>query len=418
MASNNQKSFTPEQQAAYRDRVKEITNQLEDGIKNLFQSDQYKLWLDTMSKFHTYSVNNAILIMMQKPDATLVAGYNAWKNNFGRMVNKGEKAIHILAPAPYKQKVEIDRIDPYTQEVVRDDNGNPLKDTVEITRPAFRIVNVFDISQTDGKEIPTIGPDELTGDVELYDQFLEALKRSCPVPVSFEPIEGGAKGYYHQVEKRIVLQEGMSQMQTIKTLIHEMTHQKLHDKETGLVTDQTREGKEVEAESVAYTVCKHYGLDTGDYSFGYIAGWSQGKEMEELKNSLQTIRRTAADMITEINQNMQEITSERRIESFMNDRNAQAQNLAEKLDRFMEAMDPVDYWGEVESRQEHVEMIERALLTGNKDLQGIVSWIEEMKEENPSPDMDIALKEIREFTGLEETKEPTAPKRKHEEVSL
>ena len=407
-----------EQQALYRDRVKKITGQLEEGLKNMFDSEQYKTWLNTMAKFHTYSVNNTILIALQKPDATLVAGYDAWKNQFGRTVNKGEKAIHILAPTPYKQKVEIDRIDPYTQEIVRDDNGKPLKDTVEITRPAFRIVNVFDISQTEGKEIPSIGPDELTGDVEQYDMFLEALQRSCPVPVSFEHIDGGAKGYYHQTEKRIVLQEGMSQMQTIKTLIHEMTHQKLHDREAGISPDQTRNGKEVEAESVAYTVCKHYGLDTGDYSFGYIVGWSQGKEMDELKSSLQMIRKTSADMITEINQKMQEITSERRIESFVNDRNMQAQNLAEKLDQFMEAMHPFEYQDTVESRDDHVAMIKDALLTGNKDLHDIVSWIEELKEDNPSPDMDIALKEIHEFTGVAEAKTQPAPKKTREEISL
>ncbi|MEE1032851.1 ArdC-like ssDNA-binding domain-containing protein [Mediterraneibacter gnavus] len=295
-------------------KVKEITDQLEQGIQDLFQSEKYMEWLKTMSKFHDYSLNNTLLIAFQKPDATLVAGYTAWQKEFGRQVMKGEKAIKILAPAPYKQKVEMDKIDPITQKPVLDAEGNPVKEVQEIKRPAFKVVNVFDVSQTDGKEIPSLGVNELTGDVQEYELFFEALKRTCPVAMEFEQIESGAKGYYHQLEQRIAIQEGMSQIQTIKTAIHEMAHQRLHAisplEETSEVVKQTRSSKEVEAESVAYTVCQHYGIETSDYSFAYVAGWSHGKETPELKASLNTIRKTANEMITEIDAHIAEINKE------------------------------------------------------------------------------------------------------------
>ena len=401
-----------EQQALYRERVKEITGQLEEGLKNLFHSEQYRTWLDTMAKFHTYSVNNTILIALQKPDASLVAGYNAWKNQHGRMVKKGEKAIHILAPTPYKQSVEIDRIDPYTQEVVRDENGNPMKDTVEITRPAFKIVSVFDISQTEGPELPTLGTDELTGTVEQYDDLIEALKRSCPVPVSFEPVNGNTKGYYDLTEKRIVVRDGMSQLQTIKTMIHEMAHQKLH---ADVLEESTRNTKEVEAESVAYTVCRHYDLDTSDYSFGYIAGWSSGKEMDELKSSLQTIRTAAYEMIQDITKRVQQIEEEHHLENLVNDLDQQAEILARKVDRFIEMANPFEYRDTVESQEKNVAMIKEALLTRNDDLKGLISWLENEMKEDPSPDFATALEEIREFSGFE--KKPEA-KRKREEMEI
>lgn len=295
-------------------KVKEITDQLEQGIQDLFQSEKYMEWLKTMSKFHDYSLNNTLLIAFQKPDATLVAGYTAWQKEFGRQVMKGEKAIKILAPAPYKQKVEMDKIDPITQKPVLDAEGNPVKEVQEIKRPAFKVVNVFDVSQTDGKDIPSLGVNELTGDVQEYELFFEALKRTCPVAMEFEQIESGAKGYYHQLEQRIAIQEGMSQIQTIKTAIHEMAHQRLHAisplDETSEGVKQTRSSKEVEAESVAYTVCQHYGIETSDYSFAYVASWSHGKETPELKSSLNTIRKTANEMITEIDGHIAEINKE------------------------------------------------------------------------------------------------------------
>ena len=295
-------------------KVKEITDQLEQGIQDLFESEKYMSWLRTMSKFHDYSLNNTLLIAFQRPDATLVAGYTAWQKQFGRQVQKGEKAIKILAPAPYKEKVEMEKIDPITRTPILDADGKPIIEVQEVTRPAFKVVSVFDVSQTEGREIPSLGVDELSGDVREYEMFFEALKRSCPVPMEFENIEGSAKGYYHQMEQRIAIREGMSQVQTIKTAIHEMAHQRLHAvdplDEKSEIINQTRSSKEVEAESVAYTVCQHYGIETSDYSFAYVAGWSHGKETPELKASLNTIRKTANEMITEIDGHIAEINKE------------------------------------------------------------------------------------------------------------
>lgn len=295
-------------------KVKEITDQLEQGIQDLFESEKYMSWLRTMSKFHDYSLNNTLLIAFQRPDATLVAGYTAWQKQFGRQVQKGEKAIKILAPAPYKEKVEMEKIDPITRTPILDADGKPVREVQEVTRPAFKVVSVFDVSQTEGREIPSLGVDELSGDVREYEMFFEALKRSCPVPMEFENIEGSAKGYYHQMEQRIAIREGMSQVQTIKTAIHEMAHQRLHAvdplDEKSEIINQTRSSKEVEAESVAYTVCQHYGIETSDYSFAYVAGWSHGKETPELKASLNTIRKTANEMITEIDGHIAEISKE------------------------------------------------------------------------------------------------------------
>lgn len=296
-------------------RVKEITDQLEQGIQELFNSEQYTTWLRAMSKFYDYSLNNTLLICFQKPDATLVAGYTAWQKQFGRQVQKGEKAIRIIAPTPYKDKVEMEKIDPATQKPVLDKDGNSVLEIQEVLRPAFKVVSVFDISQTEGRELPTIGVDELTGDVAQYEMFFEALKRTCPVPMEFEQIESGAKGCYHQLERRIALQAGMSQLQTIKTAIHEMAHQKLHaiDPKGNIseMPEQSRNSKEVEAESVAFTVCQHFEIDTSDYSFAYIAGWSHGKETPELKASLQTIRKAKLEMITDIESRMLELQKER-----------------------------------------------------------------------------------------------------------
>ena len=288
------------------DKVKEITDKLEAGIQALFESEAFKNYLKTLSKFHDYSLNNTILIAMQKPDATLVAGYTAWQKNFGRQVMKGETGIRILAPTPYKKQMEVDRIDPSTGQAVLNPDGSTAKDLKEVMVPAFKVVNVFDVSQTDGRELPTIGVNELTGDVAKYENFFEALKKACPVPIGFEDIPSGAKGYYHTVDQRIALQEGMSQVQTIKTLIHEMAHQKLHAIDPKDLPPEeprlTRNAKEVEAESVAYTVAQHYGIETSDYSFAYIAGWSKDKDTPELKASLDRIRKAADEMITAIDE--------------------------------------------------------------------------------------------------------------------
>ena len=296
-------------------QVREITDKLEQGIKELFESERFKEYLRTMSKFYSYSFNNTLLIAMQKPDATYVAGYTSWQRNFHRQVMKGEKGIKILAPAPYKTQEEREKIDPSTQKPMLDADGKPVTETVEIMRPAFKVVSVFDVSQTDGKELPDIMVDQLTGDVERYEDFWRVLKEVSPVPVELEKIEGGAHGYYHLVDKRIAIDEGMGEMQTIKTLIHEIAHAKLHaidpDAKTAPEDRKDRHTKEVEAESVAYTVCQRYGIETSDYSFGYIAGWSSDKETKELKSSLETIRKTAAEMIESIDAKLKELVASR-----------------------------------------------------------------------------------------------------------
>ncbi|MGL5513928.1 MAG: antirestriction protein ArdA [Sporomusa sp.] len=286
------------------EKLKEITDKLEQGIASIFESEQYKDYLKTLSKFHDYSLNNTILIAMQKPDASYVAGFNTWKKEFERNVRKGEKGIKIIAPSPYKVKVQQEKTDAITGKPVIGADGKPVTEEIERKIPAYKVVSVFDVSQTEGKELPTIGVDVLTGDVEQYKDFFATLEKVSPVPIAFENIDGSANGYYHQVDKRIAIDEGMSELQTLKTTIHEIAHARLHDVDMNNEQDEQpradRRTREVEAESIAYTVCQHYGLDTSDYSFGYVAGWSSGKELAELKASLETIRNTAAELITEI----------------------------------------------------------------------------------------------------------------------
>ncbi len=304
-----------------KQKVKEITDRLEEGLKELFEGEKYKSYLNTMSKFHNYSANNIQLIEMQCPDATYVAGYKAWQRNFERHVNRGERGIRILAPSPYKIKEEQEKIDPVTNEPVLDRDGMPVVEEVEIKIPAFRVVTVFDYSQTDGKELPGLGVSELQGNVERYRDFMEALARVSPVPIRYEGMEGDRKGYFIDLNHPIAIKEGMGEAQTAKTGVHEVAHAKLHAKEaeqeTGIAKD--RETKEVEAESIAYTVCQHFGIDTSDYSFGYIAGWSSGKEMPELKSSLDTIRRTSSELIKGIEAQLLEIDKERAAEQAQED---------------------------------------------------------------------------------------------------
>ena len=293
-------------------KLKEITDRLEQGITELFNSERFKEYLQVMSKFHNYSFNNTLLIAMQKPDASHIVGFSAWKNTFKRNVMKGQKGIKILAPSPYTVKKEIEKIDPLTQKPVIGKDGKPVTEEKEITIPAFKVVSVFDVSQTEGKEIPDIAVNMLTGDVEHYKDVFAALEKTSPVPVAFEKIEGGAHGYYHLEDKRIALDEGMSELQTLKTLIHEIAHAKLHDIDLNapledLENRPDRRTREVQAESIAYTVCQHYGLDTSDYSFGYVAGWSAGRELAELKSSLETIRSTAAEIINSIDEHIAEL---------------------------------------------------------------------------------------------------------------
>ena len=295
------------------ENLKEITDRLEQGITELFESERYREYLRVMSKFHNYSINNTLLIAMQKPDASLVAGFSAWKNNFGRNVMKGQKGIKIIAPSPYKVKQEMKKIDPHTQQPIIGKDGKPVTEEKEITIPAYKVVSVFDVSQTEGKELPDIAVDKLTGDVERYRDFFAALEKTSPVPIGFEQIPGSSHGYYHLEDKRIAIQEGMSELQTLKTAIHEIAHAKLHDIDLNAPENEQqprvdRRTREVEAESVAYTVCQHYGLDTSDYSFGYVAGWSSGRELSELKSSLETIRSAAAEIINSIDETLAELS--------------------------------------------------------------------------------------------------------------
>lgn len=295
------------------ERMKEITERLETGIQELFESERYKAYLTTMSKFHSYSFNNTLLIAMQ--GGQLVAGYNKWRDDFHRNVKKGEKAIKILAPAPFKAKKEVQKLDAQGRPVMGKD-GKPVTEVQEIQVPAFKIVSVFDVSQTEGEPLPSIGVEELTGSVERYEEFFKALEQTSPVPIGFEDIPGGSHGYYHLTEKRIAIQEGMSELQTLKTAIHEIAHSKLHaiDPEAPAIEQADRPDsrtREVQAESVAYAVCQHYGLDTSDYSFGYVAGWSSGKDLKELKASLETIRATAHELITTIDGHLAQLQKER-----------------------------------------------------------------------------------------------------------
>lgn len=299
-----------------REKLTELTAGIEKGIQELFQSDKYAQYLRTMSRFHRYSLNNTVLIYLQKPDATLVAGFNKWRDQFSRNVQKGEKGIRIIAPMPHTKTIETQRIDPATREPVLGHDGQPLVDQKKVTVPFFRPVSVFDVSQTTGKPLPEIISD-LTGSVEQFEVFMEALKRSSPVPIEMGEVPAHVDGLYSDSDKRIVLREGMSQAQTVSTAVHELTHAKLHTKEQ-LAIDRRDESalhkdrgtREVEAESVAYAVCAYYGIATEENSFGYIATWSQDKELTKLKESLETINRAASEMISDIDRNIVEIRKE------------------------------------------------------------------------------------------------------------
>ena len=298
------------------EKVKEITARLEQGVQAIFDSDRYKEFLTAMSKFHDYSLNNTILIAMQ--GGNLVMGFRQWEKEFDRHVKKGEKGIKIFAPAPYKVKKLVDKIDPETRKPMLDREGKPIKEEKEITVPAFKVITVFDISQTEGKEFPDLSVKPLLADVEQYEDFFAALEKASPVPIAFEQIGGSANGYFSLTDKRIAIKEGVSELQAVKTAIHEIAHAKLHDVDLNAPPEEQnrapRHTREVQAESVAYTVCQHFGLDTSDYSFGYVAGWSSGKEMTELKASLETIQTTAKELITEIEGHFTELQQKRQAE--------------------------------------------------------------------------------------------------------
>ena len=307
-----------------KDRIKEITAGIEQGIKELFESDRYRKYLTTMSRFHKYSLNNVMLINSQRPDATLVAGFNKWKNSFGRHVKKGEKGIQILAPTPYKIKVEKEKLDPETKLPMIDENGDPVTEEKEVSIPMFKVVSVFDVSQTEGKPLPQLAY-SLSGAVEHYEEFMEALKRTSTVPIKVEHTEKNVDGFFDLTNQSITIQAGMSEIQTICAAIHEIAHSRLHnydhmtevadDGETLLApSEKDRHTEEVEAESISYAVCQYFGIETSDNSFGYIASWSQGKELKELRASLETINLTSSELISGIEKHFQEICKEKGID--------------------------------------------------------------------------------------------------------
>lgn len=309
-------------------QMKEITERLEQGVKELFTSEMYTEYLKTMSQFHNYSFNNTMLIAMQKPDATLVAGYQAWQKKFKRQVKRGEKGIQIIAPAPIREKEEVEKFDPVTNEPILRPDGKPETEEIEHIIPRFRLTTVFDISQTYGEPLPELETPELMGSVENFEIFMQAIREVSPVPIRFDEIDSGAKGYYSNVNKEIVIQQGMSESQTMKTGVHETTHAKLHDRDImeELGEKKNQMTREVEAESVAYTVCQYFGLDTSDYSFPYIAGWSSSMDMKELRSSMDTIRKTAGEMIDGMTEVMQRLMRERQEKEQAEEREKAAEN--------------------------------------------------------------------------------------------
>ena len=334
-----------------------IMQNLETGVSELFTSERYQEYLKTMSKFHNYSFNNTLLIAMQRPDATLVTGYRNWQS-MGRQVKKGEKGITIIAPAPIKRKKEQAVLDQDQKPVIGPD-GKPKTEEVEVTLPCFKAITVFDIEQTTGEPIQTLAPEILTAAVEDYDLFLQAIQEIAPVPIRFDAIDGSANGYYHNLDKEIVVKKDMSQSQTLKTAIHETAHARLHDREImesqGIEKDRLT--KEVEAESVAYCVCSAFELDTSEYSFPYIAGWSSGKEMKELKASMDVIRKTAGEMIDELTEKIEMM-------------------LEQKQEKLIAAVEAAGYcFAQEESNSQHLQFIP----DGTHKMQGYLfakSWNE------------------------------------------
>ena len=316
---NRKKCFPMVEKHSNKDRMREIVASIEVGIKELFESDKYQRYLSTMSRFHRYSLNNIMLIHMQRPDATHVAGYNKWRDQFGRHVKRGEKGIQIIAPTPYKKKVEEIKLDPDTRVPLLDKDGNAILEEKVISVPMFKVVSVFDVSQTDGKPLPVLASD-LHGNVGQFEAFMEALRRTSPVPMEVKPIKDDMDGFFSFSTQSITIREGMSQVQTVSAAIHEIAHALLHNPKNapeldaeGNVVEKDRHTEEVEAESISYAVCQYYGIDTGENSFGYIATWSQGRELPELRASLETINKTASALITDIDRHFAEICKERGI---------------------------------------------------------------------------------------------------------
>ena len=390
---------TPEEK---KEQIKEITEKLEKEIASFVDSDKFKNYLRTMSKFHNYSWGNTVLIAMQKPDASLICGYKAWQTNFNRHVRKGEKGIQILAPSPYKKTIEQEILDPDTRMPLRDSDGQIKTEKVQITVQAFHPVTVFDISATEGDPLPQIGVDELVGDVHGYKNMIEAIKSVSPVPVEYAAIDSGAKGYFSPTEQKIVINEGMSELQTLKTLLHETAHALLHDTDGAKIEGveeekKTRNQKETEAEAVAYSCVSYYSdaygldIDSSDYSFAYLAGWAGTVELMELKQSLETIRKTASYIIDGTEEKLKELALEQ---------------LAVELDEMAYDWDTYGYKDAVDDREVNVNVILKDLQRG--DIESEKMFLSEIisKEENPEivSKAQELLKKVDSLVAKKETK--------------
>ena len=424
-----------------RERLQEITAGIEQGIKELFESEKYMRYLSVMSKFHRYSVNNTMLIYMQRPDATLVAGFNKWKNQFERHVKKGEHGITIIAPTPYKKKIEEMKRDPDTHAPILDADGKAVMEEKEIEIPMFRPVKVFDVSQTDGKPLPELAS-SLSGTVPHYEAFMEALRRSAPVPIEFEPMAANMDGYFSSEQQRIAIREGMSEVQTVSAAVHETAHSKLHDpkkyeaeptwkivmvSEGGVKHDyrldfateaeaeqaaaeegwryvdenrfewrleveedltavkqaaKNRNTEEVEAESISYAVCQYFGIQTGENSFGYIASWSKDKELKELRASLETINKTSCELINDIERHYKEICKERGIDltAAPEPERDPIEQLAADIDQFTFDYDPYEYRNNADSREDALHELTATLRSG--DASGVREWLQNIVNED------------------------------------
>ena len=383
-----------------KDRMREIVDSIENGIKELFESDKYRKYLATMSRFHRYSVNNTMLIYMQRPDATHVAGFNKWRDQFGRNVLKGEKGIRIIAPTPYKKKVEEIKTDPETNAPVLDADGKAIIEEKEIRIPMFKVVSVFDVSQTAGKPLPQLAAD-LSGNVQQYEVFMEALRRASPVPIEIKPVARDTDGFFSIKAQSITIRAGMSEVQTVCAAVHEIAHAKLHDYEhmTELADDgetilvpgeKSRNTEEVEAESISYAVCQYYGIETGENSFGYIATWSKGKELKELRASLETINKTASELITDIDRHFAEICRERGIsvekseqaESQLKENsNMSAADLAKSISELYLDANGLAFLSEFASQEDCLQHFYEDLLTGADEIKGFLSETLEQSDE-------------------------------------
>lgn len=388
-----------------KERLREITESIEQGIKELFESEKYMQYLRVMSRFHRYSVNNITLIHLQKPHATHVAGFNKWRDQFGRHVKRGEKGIKIIAPTPYKKKIEEIKRDPDTKAPVLDKNGNAVMEEKEISIPRFKVVSVFDVSQTEGKPLPQLASD-LTGNVQDYEIFMEALRRASPVPLEIRPIQDAMDGYFDPENQSITLRDDMSEVQTVCAAIHEITHSKLHNYEKERLAAAAGEGakeppkpkdrhtEEVEAESVSYAVCQYYGIETGENSFGYIANWSSGKELPELRASLEIIQKTANGLITDIDRHFLEICKERGIDLTVQQESAQmsVEQLAAAIDDFAFDFDTYEYHDRVDDREAAVNEIARNIR--NQNVGPMKEWLQSIVDEDEIPENVAQAKKL------------------------